>query len=332
MTLCDNLRQDVITAIDTSLTGDLLYQRLRPDITPYLTATSNIPLKHLKAWERLIRHSLESSLYEANALSARFKHHQVGSLRWLDIVNSNGFSREKALMLLDKPAPNRFLLSLLMRRLNDWVPQVRNAAGEALLRVAAVSDPEIVVDALFVTLPNWNVWGRLTDLEKQIFIQVIQITAVTQALKNRLVSAAQGPVALIFSHTARAGVFDHCLLEFAQQSKQPSLRAKAYRAIFEAQLVAFEGTTWQWVDKSQGKRKRVPVFSVRNLAQCHSLSQHLDAAAHDRSPQVRRLAGEILIKEIEHIGDNAFALARLLAADKSPSVAERGRFALAELV
>ena len=41
--------------------------------------------------------------------------------------------------------------------------------------------------------------------------------------------------------------------------------------------------------------------------------------------------GEMLIKELDHIGDEAFRLAKILASDKSPSVSERGRYALADL-
>lgn len=54
-------------------------------------------------------------------------------------------------------------------------------------------------------------------------------------------------------------------------------------------------------------------------------------ATVDRSLMVRRIAGEMLIKEIDHLGDEAIILAKTLASDKSPSVAERGRFALADL-
>lgn len=54
-------------------------------------------------------------------------------------------------------------------------------------------------------------------------------------------------------------------------------------------------------------------------------------ATTDRSPMVRRIAGEMLIKELNNIGDEAFNLANILASDRSPSVAERGRYALADL-
>ncbi len=51
-------------------------------------------------------------------------------------------------------------------------------------------------------------------------------------------------------------------------------------------------------------------------------------AAIDRSPMVRRIAGEMLIKQLENIGDDALKLAELLASDTTVAVAERGQFAL----
>ena len=46
---------------------------------------------------------------------------------------------------------------------------------------------------------------------------------------------------------------------------------------------------------------------------------------------VRRVAGEMLIRELKLIGAESIKLAELLASDSSPSVAERGRFALDRL-
>ena len=54
-------------------------------------------------------------------------------------------------------------------------------------------------------------------------------------------------------------------------------------------------------------------------------------ALADRSPIVRRVAGDLLIQQLEIVGTEAVNLAKLLASDDSPSVAERGRFALAQL-
>jgi hypothetical protein len=51
----------------------------------------------------------------------------------------------------------------------------------------------------------------------------------------------------------------------------------------------------------------------------------------DRSPVVRRVAAEFLIRELPSLGDDALAFAQRLAADRNPTVAQRGRFALQRL-
>jgi hypothetical protein len=46
---------------------------------------------------------------------------------------------------------------------------------------------------------------------------------------------------------------------------------------------------------------------------------------------VRRVAVELLIQRSESIGEESFKLAEIFASDASASVAEMGRFALAQL-
>lgn len=57
----------------------------------------------------------------------------------------------------------------------------------------------------------------------------------------------------------------------------------------------------------------------------------LKKAVNDRSPIVRRVAGDMLIREIETIGAETIELAELLSSDPSPSVAERGKYALGRI-
>ena len=54
-------------------------------------------------------------------------------------------------------------------------------------------------------------------------------------------------------------------------------------------------------------------------------------AIKDRSPIVRRVAGEMLVREFKSIGAESIKLAELLASDSSPSVAEWGRYAIDRL-
>jgi len=57
----------------------------------------------------------------------------------------------------------------------------------------------------------------------------------------------------------------------------------------------------------------------------------LGAAMADRSPMARRVAADFFIRELPSLGENALPLAQRTASDTSPSVAERGNFALKQL-
>jgi hypothetical protein len=327
----DSLKQELIESIRKSLTFDILYQRIRPDISKFITATSRLSLKGLDDWERLIRAEIFYSLKQNSQKQIDNDFQQVGSLRWMDICSADGFRRERALRTLTGGAPNSFLLALVVRRLNDWVPQVRAAARDALLLIAEESDPEFIIDVLFIILPYWDSWGRMEDIEKESLMQIILMDKVTHALKKRLLISTSGPVAAIFSQAGRTPALDKFLPEISEKSVQPSLRAKAYRCQFESKFVWAEGLTWQWIDKVYGIKRHIPALKERIIPTTRPFIDNLRMATTDRSPMVRRIAGEMLIKELDNIGDEAFELANILASDKSPSVAERGRYALADL-
>lgn len=331
MPLQDTIQQEVVSSIKEALSFNNLYQRIRPDTSSFITATSKLSLKKLDEWERLIRWEIYSALQMDERKSAKSDGKLIGSLGWLDVCNADGFKRERALRVLTGGAPNSFLLALIVRKLNDWVPQVRKAACDRLLLIAELTDPEIIVDVLFITLPCWSSWGRMGDTEKNILMEIITLGKVADSLKRRLIISASGPVSTIFTQAGRTNVLDPFMSEIAELSVQPSLRAKAYRAQFEGKVVWVEGIAWQWIDKVYGKQRLFPVLKERMISPIKPFLENLEMATIDRSPMVRRIAGEMLIKELFNIGEVAFKLAKILASDRSSSVAERGMYALADL-
>ncbi|MDO6406541.1 hypothetical protein [Pantoea phytobeneficialis] len=88
---------------------------------------------------------------------------------------------------------------------------------------------------------------------------------------------------------------------------------------------------WQWIDKVYGIQRLTPVLNERKISPTRPFLENLKMAATDRSPMVRRIAGEMLIRESKNLGEEACILAKILASDRSPSVAERGKYALADL-
>ena len=75
----------------------------------------------------------------------------------------------------------------------------------------------------------------------------------------------------------------------------------------------------------------MPIHADRPLSVNISFAETLKAALVDQSSFVRRIAGDVLIRESTAIGPLAIQLANNLASDSHPSVAERGKFALKKL-
>ncbi|WP_036253331.1 hypothetical protein [Methylobacter sp. BBA5.1] len=301
------------------------------DMSSLVDATSRLSLSNLDYWERLIRWEFSEVLRSSTPSKWKPWTQSTPFLTWIDLCSGDGFKREKTLCSLSGAAPNSFFFALAVRRLNDWVRQVREAAQEKLPIIAKESDPEHVVDALCVTLPHWNSWGRLEDADKRVLLEITSIEEVSQALKLRIMSATSGPMTSMLAQVGRTATLDHCLSEIAEDAIQPSVRAKAYRCLFEGKMVWFEGRKWEWTDIRYCEGRLKPVLSERNLSVTSPFLETLKKAAVDHSPMVRRVAGEMLIRELKTIGEESLKLANLLASDSSPSVSERGKFALKKL-
>lgn len=294
-------------------------------------AMSHLSLTNLDRWERLLRWEFCMALESSTPDKWKFRTGTKPFLTWIDLCDRDGFKREKTLRTLSGAAPNSFFLALAVRRLNDWVPQVREAAREKLFKIASNSDPEHVVDVLCVILPHWTSWGRMKDEDKQVLLDITSIPKVVLSLKSRIISATSGPMASILSQAGRTEIFDKYINEIAKNAIQPSVRAKAYSCQLQNKMVWFAGRKWKWIDKAYCKQRLEPILCERTLSVSAPFLKTLKMAARDRSPIVRRVAGDMLIQKLNKIGTESFELAELLASDPSPSVAERGDFALKRL-
>lgn len=312
-------------------TSEVNGQSLDSSATALVEATSGLSLRNLDTWERILRQEIETR-YETDVPGSWFrKHVRERPVSWLDLCSSSGFRRENALRNIAAGVPNAFAYSLVLRRLNDWVPEVRAAAREQLLAISLRTAPEHVGQGLLSTLSNWQSWGRLDDTDRKAVVDLMSIEQVGISLKLRLISATFGPSAAVLAQFGRTPWIDQSLFEIAATAIQPSVRAKAYRFLLERRAVWAVGRRWLWTDIRWCKGRFEPVLAERPVSTAHSFSECMQAASVDRSPLVRRVAAELLIKHLESTDIVAHDLAELFASDPYPVVAERGRFALAQL-
>ena len=306
-------------------------QKVVADMSVLVDATSRLPLSNFDYWERLIRWELDQALSNLKSDKSHLWPQPTPFLTWIDLCSGDGFKRERTLRALSGASPNRFFFAMAIRRLNDWVPQVRSAAHERLLSIANDSDPGDVADVLCAVLPHWNSWGRMDKNGKHILSEITSIETVSRALKSRVISASAGPMTSVLAQAGQTATLDVYLPEIASNAIQPSVRAKAYRSLLDGKMVWLAGRKWEWTDLRYCIGHFKPVLCDRQLSVKSPFEETLIAASVDRSPIVRRVAGDILIRELEKIGSLAFKLANLLASDPHPLVSEKGKFALKHL-
>lgn len=297
--------------------------------TPVAQASTAIPLSNLDALEKQVRHELWPHAQRTrNWWQPRIRAHR--HLSWLDLCNADGYVRERTLRCL-QAAPSALFLAFALRRLNDWVPEVRAAAREHLPRIAAASTPQDVAQALWIVLPNLDSWGRFEADERQTLEELTALESVSRGLLKRILDAPAGPVTSVMVQLTRTSLIDTWLKTIARNAIQPAVRARSFRFLLEGRATWIAGRTWTWTDLKWCKGKFEPVIGERRLEVTYPLQELLEAALRDTSPSVRCVAAEMLIKQHAAVGTQAAALAATLASDSSPHVAERGRFVMARL-
>ncbi|HDZ5418964.1 TPA: hypothetical protein RTK63_004466 [Vibrio harveyi] len=290
------------------------------DMTELVCVTDNLPLANFDYWERLIRSQFSKVVSDTK--------HASQMCTWLDLISADGRKRENTLRTLCGGAPNAFFLCMALRRLNDWAPQVRQAAKEQLAKIAKHSDPQDVANATIVVLVHWNSWGRIDETEKQVLLNIISRPQVANAIVAKLMNSSCGPMPSLFSQLSRTNILDTHLTNIAKSAIQPCIRAKAFRALFEKRLTWIHGREWVWTDIRYCEGQFKLIVYERQISVSLSSAELLNRSARDASPIVRRVAAEFLIRELESLGSKAKRYAQGFSADKSNSVSERGRFAL----
>ena len=263
-------------------------------------------------------------------LEARRGNAQRGATCWYDLLSGDGFRRERFLLEVNEGAPSAFLLAMFLRRLNDWVPQVRKAALQAAENVLDRTDPDIVGEVLWSILSVKNSWKRMRGDESAVLDAGFERPSITPYLVRRLLSETSGPTARVLQQACRGASLDPYLPRLAEAALQPAVRALAYRMLMEQRATWPDGWKWRWTDKSLGERIRERQIAERPLSMDVDLPELLLAAANDPSAAVRRMAAAVLMSHRHDLGDFATVLAEKLTTDPYPSIANRGRFILKE--
>ncbi|MEQ1754844.1 MAG: hypothetical protein ABL973_12010 [Micropepsaceae bacterium] len=249
---------------------------------------------------------------------------QRSDLKFLFLFHRDGMVREQALRRISEPLPSAFLFAAVARRLNDWVPSVRQAAAECGTRCFARTQADCIAQAALPLLARENSWGRWSG-ERDILAQAFARPDVGDALAMQLQVRTTGPLAKIMNYALRYDNLDRHLDMLARKAMQPAIRATAAQALIDGHAQWQTGWTWAWIDKPMGLRRREPVFATRPLTGSSPRMQWVETCVADRSAMVRRMALDALIR---HKVDQPEArrIAEPFLKDASAPVRERAEF------
>ena len=247
-------------------------------------------------------------------------------LAWLFLFHPNGYLRLAALHHINTAPASPFFLTALAWRLNDWVPQVREAARLCAERELPLVDAHVAATAAPYLLGRRISWSRRTQ-EQDTLDKVFARKDVLEALVAQLRAGTTGPLAACLRHALRFADVDGHLVELARHARQPSVRALAYRCLISGRADWILGFEWMWIDKVYGRRKRIPKLARRNIERVRPAAEFIREAAGDKSPLVRRVAADALIAARSQLPDEEVLIARM-AQDRSSAIRSRADFML----
>lgn len=249
-------------------------------------------------------------------------------LEFLFLFHPNGHLREAALnKLTDIPSP--FFVSALALRLNDWAFQVRRAARRCVDRTLRETSATVVAEAALYLLEQSREWAR-GQQDVRLLDEVFARPDVTEALIGLVLSEQDSRVTRALDIALVTDVLDDRLQTIAREAFSPAVRAIALRTLIDGEARRKVGYERLWVDKTFNLTRRVPRFETRTINRALSIADAIALAAVDRSPVVRRMAAEALVRHRRELPNTA-ALLDLLSNDSSPAVLQRVRFVAEEL-
>jgi len=172
-------------------------------------------------------------------------------LVYLLLFDGNGYNRELALRSISGPLKSAFEVIALADLANNWVPEVRKVALEAIERSYPLTDPIHLAKASSFVLQNLPYWKRLNLEERdrlkayfladrvcKVFVELLladQISSPTKALGNFV----------------RSPIFDRYVQRLIA-APDIGVRACALDMLLKQKVTWSEGFKFEWVDNQSG--------------------------------------------------------------------------------
>jgi len=264
------------------------------------------------------------------------KHERRALRRYPDLAifflfHGDGRIREAALVSLKIAPGNPFAFAALVYRMNDWVPQVRDAAFKIARKLFPQVTPGIVADACFFLFTQVDQLGRWGDKEQDLLHATLYRPDVQEALAERLLKRPIGHVGRVMRLALKRPGLDHLLPRLASNAALPHVRAIAYEALIFRRATWMDGYERQWIDRRYNLWRRVPRFEFRPIDNSFDVEDLIVAASQDRAAVVRKVATRGLIELGQGSSRRMITTGENLSRDHAPLVRSRAEFFLKNL-
>ena len=250
-------------------------------------------------------------------------------LEYLYIFHRDGYLREASLKKISGGLPSPFWFAAISWRMNDWGIPVQVAARRCAERVFPLTDAKVIAVAEVALLRRMQSWYRWRN-ETGLIYEAFRRGEVVNELKQTLVTGTMGGLGWILRSLLQRPDHDQLLPILARDARLPEIRAIAARALFDGHAKWPIGQTWEWADKSLGRKRRIPVFDRRPLTVSVPLTELLRHAAKDKAAIVRSTAAGALVQHYATL-ENRDEIIGLLISDKNLSIQARADFVVRQL-
>ncbi|MBC7767414.1 MAG: hypothetical protein H7124_01365 [Phycisphaerales bacterium] len=146
-------------------------------------------------------------------------------------VSGRGYIRESAVRNV-RSVTGPFALTLLVQRLNDWVPQVRAAAEAKLATLVPTLRPSVITGCI-ETLWRFEGVGRASLAGRELVQALVHIANDVVGARDWLLQVRGDRAVGLVHGLLRTGVADEHMARVAQEHGHPRVRAIAAKAILE---------------------------------------------------------------------------------------------------
>jgi hypothetical protein len=216
------------------------------------------------------------------------------ALAWT--CSGDGHLREAALAQTIGPRSRSVEIYLIYARLNDWVPQVRQAAEAAVLRCLPATPDHVLFLAFWELVDRARLWQRTTGLHERIVGDLIARPAVfAQCLAG--ISKGQRPGRFqVFRGLCHRPEIDKHLPDLARDARDPMVRAVALRSLGTGRISWPTGDRERvWIDKPMGLYRMQTRVAHRPVSVFCKVDDLIAQGVADRAAVVRAAALDVAI-------------------------------------